>query len=87
MLSNPSPRLPAALARELGRYSAPRVFINVVVSKDGSLRDPVIGDTSGNPVLVVRALEAAREWEFRPARKDGKPVATFLTVSVAFGAP
>jgi TonB family protein len=36
------------------------------------------------PGLDEAALDAAKKWQFEPARKGGKPVATILHMPVAF---
>src|SRR5438309_776037 len=48
-------------------------------SKNGTLR-------SGSPGyrLDEKAIEAVREWRFKPGMKDGKPVAMAATVVVNF---
>jgi len=34
--------------------------------------------------LDERAVEAARRWKFKPATKDGKPVAAKVTLEIEF---
>jgi TonB family protein len=58
----------------------------------------VVVDTNGRPndLRVIRplglgldemAMEAVRQWLFRPGTKDGKPVAVQATIQINFRLP
>jgi periplasmic protein TonB len=34
--------------------------------------------------LDEKAIESVKTWKFEPGTKDGKPVATYATIEVAF---
>jgi TonB family protein len=58
------------------------VLIEALVDSDGVIaRCRVIQSVPG---LDAAALAAARQWRFRPAVKDGKPVATIIHMPVQF---
>ena len=56
------------------------VVIVAVISKDGEVTLPRI--VRSNPALDAAVLAAVRQWRYRPALKDGKPVAAYLTITV-----
>ena len=58
------------------------VFLNVVVTKAGEVRDVVV--MSGHPMLVPAAVEAVRQWRYTPYVKDDEPVEVTTTVRVNF---
>jgi protein TonB len=37
-----------------------------------------------NPTFDQAAIDAVRKWKYKPALKDGQPVAVFLSVVVEF---
>ncbi|HYH45827.1 MAG TPA: energy transducer TonB, partial [Thermoanaerobaculia bacterium] len=55
--------------------------VELVVDAEGRVRAPAVVDTTST-ALSYRVLEAVRGWRYEPARRDGKPVATLLTVNV-----
>ena len=55
--------------------------LRVTVLKDGSVRFVKILDCS-QELFAVAAKDAIRDWRFRPALKDGQPVA--LEIDYAF---
>jgi TonB family protein len=62
-----------------------QVLIEVKVATDGSVAAANVVDAEG-PFGDI-ALEAAREWRFRPAEIEGQPVATLVYVIFAFRSP
>ncbi len=59
------------------------VVLSIVIASDGSVSDITVkkGLDSG---LDANAVSAVQTWRFKPARKDGKPVAVRATVEVNF---
>jgi bla regulator protein blaR1 len=59
------------------------VTLTIVVGPDGSVKDAQL---KSKPLagLEKNALEVVRTWRFRPAMRDGKPVAVQVTVEVSF---
>jgi protein TonB len=59
------------------------VWMVCVVRQDGTVGDVRIA-SSLDPELDEQALIAARQWRFEPARRDGKPIAVVVTISMGF---
>jgi TonB family protein len=53
------------------------------IDTQGRVQDALVVSTS-NPGLSAPALAAVRQWHFRPAMKDGKPIEIFLNAAVRF---
>lgn len=67
-----------ALARQLRGT----VVIEATINTDGRVVDAVVRRSI--PGLDQAALNAVRQWEYEPARKNGAPIAVIMTVTVAF---
>jgi TonB family protein len=61
------------------------VLVEVLVSTDGLVQAATI--TNGAPGFDDVALTAARGWSFRPARRNGRPVAAFAYLVFGFRRP
>lgn len=80
--TNPLPPYPL-VARRLGMEGV--VLLEVVVAPDGRAADVRVGRSSGFPALDQSALTTVRErWRFIPARRDGVPVESRVTVPIRF---
>jgi TonB family protein len=55
----------------------------VIVSADGTLRNIRVEKPLGKG-LDEKAIEALRQWKFKPAMKNGQPVAVLVKVDVRF---
>lgn len=66
------------LARHLGR--AGRIELHAVIATDGTIQSLQV--VSGDPLFYQSALEAVRQWRYRPTVLNGEPVEidTFITV-------
>jgi periplasmic protein TonB len=66
------------LARQIGR--AGRVELRAVIATDGTIQSLQV--VSGDPLFYQSALDAVRQWRYRPTVLNGEPVEidTFITV-------
>jgi TonB family protein len=58
-------------------------LLSLVVGQDGHSHDIQVA-RSLDPTLDEKAVEAVKNWTFKPAMKDGRPVAVRITVEVNF---
>jgi protein TonB len=56
--------------------------LEVTVGVDGVPKD--IRVLRSDPALDAAVLTAVRQWRFTPARKDGRPVESTITVPISF---
>ncbi len=59
------------------------VLLNLVVRADGTAGSISVL-RSLEPSLDAKAIEAVSRWKFKPAMKDGKPVAVQSTIEISF---
>ncbi len=59
------------------------VVLYAVVGPDGKVRDLRVVRALGLG-LDEKALDAVRQWKFRPGLKDGQPVAVAASIEVTF---
>jgi TonB family protein len=74
------PPLYPAEARE--SHVAGEVRVSATIDKNGVPTN--LKAVSGDPQLAGAALMAIRQWRYRPATLDGKPIETTTTISVSF---
>ncbi len=58
------------------------VRLHVIIGKDGRIRSLEI--VSGHPMLQQAALDAVRQWTYRPTLLNGEPVEVDTTIDVIF---
>lgn len=58
------------------------VRLHAIISKDGSVQQLEV--ISGHPLLVQSALDAVRQWRYRPTLLNGEPVEVDTTIDVIF---
>jgi protein TonB len=58
------------------------VRLHAIISKDGSVQQLEV--LSGHPLLVQAALDAVRQWKYRPTTLNGEPVEVDTTIDVIF---
>jgi protein TonB len=66
------------LPKQLGRSG--HVELRAVIATDGTIQSLQV--VSGDPLFYKSALEAVRQWRYRPTVLNGEPVEidTFITV-------
>jgi TonB family protein len=62
-----------------------KVVIDAVVTEDGSVRDLRV--VQGQPVFVGAAVDAVKQWRYKPFVLDGKVVSRPMRISVDFKLP
>lgn len=58
------------------------VLLEAVISREGNVEKLRV--LTGHPLLVNAALEAVRQWKYRPTLLNGEPVEVFTQVTVSF---
>jgi TonB family protein len=58
------------------------VLLHIIVATDGTLKEVML--QSGDPVLGMAAVEAVRQWRYKPTLLNGEPVEVDTTVLVKF---
>jgi TonB family protein len=58
------------------------VRLDAIIGKDGTMKD--LRAASGHPLLVPAALEAVRQWVYKPTLLNGNPVEVVSVVDVNF---
>ena len=59
------------------------VLLEVLVTEDGTVAEVNI-KKPGPEALNAAAVTAVRQWRFKPALKDGRPVAARIPVSISY---
>ena len=59
-----------------------QVVLTAIISKDGTIQDLRV--LSGHPLLVQAALDAVRQWRYKPFLLSGEPVEVETTVTINF---
>ena len=58
------------------------VRLHAIISKQGTVQQLEV--LSGHPLLVQSALDAVRQWRYRPTLLNGEPVEVDTTIDVIF---
>ena len=58
------------------------VRLHAIIGKNGSVQQLEV--ISGHPLLVQAALDAVRQWRYRPTLLNGEPVEVDTTIDVIF---
>jgi len=75
--------VPDDLASALTSDADLTCLILFTIHADGTVA-PKLAEGTGNSRLDDVAMEAARRWTFRPAKKDGEPVQSYRRLKVEF---
>jgi protein TonB len=58
------------------------IVLHAIISKDGAIEQ--LEYVSGPPLLMRNAMDAVRQWRYKPTLLNGEPVEVDTTVSVVF---
>jgi protein TonB len=58
------------------------VVLHAIISRDGRIN--ALEVVSGSPFFVQAALDAVRQWRYRPTMLNGEPVEVDTTITVIF---
>jgi len=58
------------------------VVLLAVIGKDGSVRDVQV--KSGSPLLAQAAIEAVKQWRYKPYLLNGQPVEVDTQITINF---
>ena len=58
------------------------VILQAVIGKDGSIQN--LKAVSGHPMLIQSAIDAVRQWKYKPYILNGEPVEVDTQVTVNF---
>jgi protein TonB len=78
-ISKKAPEYPK-VARQVGTSGV--VEIQAIIGVDGKVKDATV--VNGNPMLQKAALDAVREWKYKPALLNGKPVESPVQIRLNF---
>jgi periplasmic protein TonB len=79
ILSQTRPVYPA-LARQARIQGS--VVLHAIIDKDGKVAQLEV--VSGHPLLVQAALDAVKQWRYKPTQLNGDPVEVDTTITVTF---
>jgi TonB family protein len=79
LIKRVTPQYPSSA---LAVHAQGAVQIEAIISKDGNVINPKV--LSGNPLLAQAALEAVRQWRYKPYTLDGVPVEIQTQITVNF---
>ena len=66
----------------LGARIAGIVLLKAVIGKDGDIKELQV--VSGHPILVPAAIDAVKQWRYRPYLLNGEPVEVETNITVTF---
>jgi protein TonB len=58
------------------------VVLQATISKQGTIEN--LRSLNGHPILVAAAMDAVKQWRYRPYELNGEPVEVETTVTVRF---
>ena len=58
------------------------VLLEAVISKDGAIDNLRV--ISGHPLLTQAAIDAVKQWRYKPTLLNGEPVEVVTTITVNF---
>ncbi|MDH3283406.1 MAG: energy transducer TonB [Acidobacteriota bacterium] len=62
-----------------------KVILRAIIKKDGTVRDiEVLKEPAANLGFSASAVSAVKQWRYRPATQNGRPVDVYFTVVVTY---
>jgi TonB family protein len=61
-----------------------RVWVKALVGIDGKVKEATVLESSGCAILDASALKSAKKRRYKPAQKDGNPVACFVKIPFTY---
>jgi protein TonB len=58
------------------------VVLHAVIAKDGTIQE--LQYVSGPPLLMKSAMDAVKQWRYKPTQLNGDPVEVDTTIDVVF---
>ena len=80
MIVNKVPPVYPAAAKEAGVSGV--VHLAAIIGKDGRVQE--LHALSGPPLLIQAAIDAVRQWVYRPTLLNGNPVEVETTIDINF---
>ena len=81
MIKRVQPKYPQAA---LASHTGGAVLIEATVNKEGNITNVKV--LNGDPILAKAALDAVRQWRYKPYYLDGEPVEIQTQITVNFKA-
>jgi len=60
-----------------------KVFLQAIINEKGEVEDVQVL-SAANPIFQQPAIDAVKQWKYRPAKQNGRPVKVYFTVVVDF---
>lgn len=79
-VKTPPPTYPLELKRE---GISGLVAVKVVIDVNGTISEATVSKST-DPRFDAAAIEAVKKWKFKPAQKDGAPVAIKMIIPIQF---
>lgn len=77
----PGIRMPSLRMKDMGGF----YVFEVIVEADGTVTQPLLLRRKGSVALGLLAFDAVRNWRFKPATRDGAPVAVPYLIGIGTG--
>lgn len=61
-----------------------RVVLRAIISRDGDVLRPWAAGAEAHPRLVEAAIDAVRQWKYRPTLLNGQPIETPTEIEIVF---
>ena len=75
-----APEIPRDFTRSGG---SGLVTVSFMVDEQGAVQEPKV-EKASDQMLAEPALTAVRKWKFKPAKRDGTPVAMRVSIPIKF---